>query len=95
MDRIEACALGPYEVCLRALPSDYDCKDCDTMFFIIRKQKDHEQPVTASLVYDVTANILKVGSSWRHDDPEMIQLHQPDVPALKDRIVSDILAVPK
>jgi hypothetical protein len=72
--------------------SNYECKDSAAMFFILRKEQTNEQPLAVSLVYDVAANTLKIGYSWRKDEPEIIQLHQPDVQTLKDRIVSDILA---
>lgn len=72
--------------------SNYECKDSAAMFFILRKEKGDEQPLAVSLVYDLAANTLKIGYSWRKEEPEIVQLHQPDVQTLKDRIVSDILA---
>ncbi len=73
-------------------PSEYECKDSAAMFFILRKEKSGEQPLAVSLVYDLAANTLKIGYSWRKEEPEIIQLHQPDVQTIKERIVSDILA---
>lgn len=72
--------------------SDYECKDSAAMFFILRKEKSGDQPLAVSLVYDVAANTLKIGYSWRKEEPEIVQLHQPDVQTIKERIISDILA---
>jgi hypothetical protein len=73
-------------------PSDYECKDSAVMFFILRKEKAGEQPVAVSLVYDPAANTLKIGYSWRKEEPEIIQLHQPDVQTLQQQIISAFLA---